>query len=163
MSWRLGVTTCSSTGNMGSVGWYSLGGEKDAGYLSFCISIDASRVSWCFRSLHIVDILWSMIQDSLGQPCEARVLPKIYSFTNPIPLHFFWYSCSSSILFTRLITSQQYLMEYFGMMLLSHHWYLKALTQCCNWSARPWQSKGRTCPPLISAVASNNYYSSSFM
>ena len=89
MSCRSGRTTCSSTVRLVSNGWYSWGGEKDAGNLNFCIAIDAWRVYWCFRSLYIADILWNIIQASLGSLCEARVFTKLDTFTNPVRLLFF--------------------------------------------------------------------------
>ena len=111
MSWMSGGTTYSSTVRLGSVGWYSWGGEKYAGDFRFCIAINAWRISWCFRSLYIAAILWNNIQDILWSHCEARVLLKLDTFTKLVrPLNF-WSSCSSSVLFTCLINSQKYLLS----------------------------------------------------
>ena len=80
---RLCGTSCSLSGRLSSVGWYILGGEKDAGYLRLCITIDDWRFSWFFRYLCIADILWNMVQASIGSLYNARVLPKLDNFTNP--------------------------------------------------------------------------------
>ena len=97
-----------------------------------------------------------MIHASLVSLYEARVLLNIYAFTNPVSLLIFWYSCSSSILFTRFITYRKYLMKDFGRMLLSPHQESTALTNFCNCSARPQNSKGRPQPSLILAYAISN-------
>ena len=80
----------------------------------------------------------------------------------PCTTSIFWSLCSSSILFIRLITYRQYIMENFGEMLLSPHQYLTSLTTFCNYYARPWQSKGRPWTTSILADAITNDSSSSF-
>ena len=74
---------CNLSGMLGSVGWYGWGAKIYLGHFRFWISSNDWRVSWFFRSLYIADILWKIIQDSLGSLCDARVLLKQDTFTNP--------------------------------------------------------------------------------
>ena len=161
MSCRSGGTSCSLPGMISYIGWYGWGGEKYLGDLRFWIARDDWRVSWCFRSLYIAAILWNIIQDSLVSLCDAWLLLNMDTFTNP-EQDFFWISCSSSFLFTRLITSQKYLMDDCSFMLLSQNRYLMALKMFYSCCATPWQSKGRPWPPSIPADANTNDSSSSF-
>ena len=147
MSFRSGGTTCSSTGRIGSVGWYRWGGEKYARDLRFWIARNNWRVSWYFRYLYISAISWNMTQVSLVSLCKACVLLRLYTFTNPVRLIIIWYSWSSSVLFIWLITAWKYLMADFGRILSSPKRELIDLTTFCNCSATPCHSKGKLWPP----------------
>ena len=84
MACSSGRTTCSSTVRPVSVYWYIWGGGKYAGDVRFWIKSDIWRVSCCFGSLYMSAILRNMIQASLGSLCEALLLIKLDTFTNPI-------------------------------------------------------------------------------
>ena len=64
------------------------------------------------------------------------MLLKLDTFTKPVQLLIFRSSCSSSVLFTHLITALQYLMEDIGRVLLSSHRDLTSLTMFCNSSEK---------------------------
>ena len=69
------------------MGW-QIKKDLDSDFL-FCIERDSWRVSLCFRSLYITDILWNIIQDTLGSLWLEWLFLKLDTFTNPVHNFFF--------------------------------------------------------------------------
>ena len=61
-----GGTSCRFPGMFITEGLYLWDGEEKKGNSRFWIESDAYRVSFCFSTLDIVDILWNYIQPILG-------------------------------------------------------------------------------------------------
>ena len=68
----------------GSVMTVDMAGLTFFGEFVFWIASNACRVSFCFRFLYIADILWIMIQDSLGSFYVSVLLLNIDDFNNPV-------------------------------------------------------------------------------
>ena len=77
-----GGPSCSFPVSLGSDGWYGWGNEMYTVDFRFWIESYSWRVSWCFRSLYISDILWNKFQAILGSLCVSRLFINLDTFTN---------------------------------------------------------------------------------
>ena len=86
-----GETSCGLPGGFRYEGWYFWYGEETMGDFGFLIESDACRVSLCFRSLYITDILWNYIWAILWSLWLALLLLNLDTLLTPCANVLIWF------------------------------------------------------------------------
>ena len=151
MSCIYGGASCGLPGRFSSECWSFWGSEEKMGDFRCWIESYSWRVSFCFVSLYIADILYNLIQGSLWSLFLALLLLKIDTLLTPCATFLFrfhyhypfhWHAWQ--------IGGNTWGVKSFKIS-LSPHQHLTALITLCKWPKGELLFRGRPWPPSTSA------------